>query len=257
MSGEALAGRTILITGASSGVGKHLSLMIAKEGANVIGCARRAEMLEDLVEEIRAEGGKAAAVPCDVTIAGSLENAFASAESRFGTVDGVVVNAGINHAGPFAAASVEEIDAVLSVNLRGALLTAREGGKRMLAAARSGAERPWRVLFVASILGLRPIPGAATYSATKAGVVMLAKALALEWARHGISVNAICPGYMPTDIVEDWFASEGGKRQLEGWPRRQLMPVDRLDGMVRLLLGEGGESISGTAVTIDDGQSLS
>ena len=256
MSGASLSGRTILVTGASSGVGRHLARMLAAEGANLVCCARRAEMLESLVEEIEAGGGSAAAVPCDVADAGSIEDAFDAAEARFGIVDGVVVNAGINHAGPFAAASVEEIDAVLSVNLRGALLTAREGGRRMLAAARAETERPWRILFVGSILGLKPTPGAATYSATKAGVVMLAKALALEWARHGIAVNALCPGYMPTDIVEDWFESEGGKRQLAGWPRRRLMPVEELDGAVRLLLGPDGGSITGTAVTVDDGQSL-
>lgn len=255
-AGLLLYGRTILITGASSGVGRHLAEILAGEGANIVCCARRTAMLDTLVETISETGGSALAVPCDVTDAQSVATAFDLAEARFGIVDSVVVNAGINHAGPFSETSIDEMDTVLSVNLRGAMLTAREGGRRMLAAGKAGIERPWRVIFIASILGLKPTPGAATYAATKAGVIMLAKSLALEWARRGISVNAVCPGYMPTDIVEDWFASEGGKRQIAGWPRRQLMAVEKLDGTMRLLLSEDGSAITGTAMVVDDGQSL-
>ncbi len=253
---KALSGRTILITGASSGVGEHLAEMLANNGANIVCCARRATMLDALVERISAAGGVAISAPCDVADEESVAAAFDSAEGHFGTVDSVVVNAGINHAGPFTEMPVEDMDKVLSVNLRGAMLTAREGGRRMLAAGKAGVEKPWRVIFIASILGLKPTPGAATYAATKAGVIMLAKSLALEWARRDISVNALCPGYMPTDIVEDWFESDPGQRQIAGWPRRRLMAVDKLDGTMRLLLSEDGSAITGTAMVVDDGQSL-
>lgn len=252
---SALVGRTVLITGASSGVGRDLARSLAGAGANVVACARRRAMLDDLVAEIESAGGSAFAQDCDVTDASAITAAFDAGEARYGPIDSVIANAGINHAGPAMKLEVAQIDAILSVNLRGAFLTAQEGARRMIAAD-DAADAPRRILFVASILGLRPQAGAAVYSATKAGVVMLAKSLALELARHRISVNALCPGYMPTDIVDDWFESEGGKRQIAGWPRRRLMPVAELEAAVHYLLSTGAGSVTGTSLTVDDGQSL-
>lgn len=250
-----LAGRTILVTGASSGVGRDLARSLAGAGARVVACARRRAMLDDLVAEIAAAGGSAFAQDCDVTDAAAIAAAFDAGEARYGPIDGVIANAGINHAGPALKLDVAQLDAILSVNLRGAFLTAQEGARRMIAAG-DASDAPRRILFVASILGLRPQAGTAVYSATKAGVVMLAKSLALELARHRISVNALCPGYMPTDIVDDWFESEGGKRQIAGWPRRRLMPVAELEAAVHYLLSAGAGAVTGTSLTVDDGQSL-
>ena len=252
---NALVGRTVLITGASSGVGRDLARSLAGAGANVIACARRRAMLDDLVAEIESAGGSAFAQDCDVTDATAIAAAFDAGEARYGLIDSVIANAGINHAGPAMKLEVAQLDAILSVNLRGAFLTAQEGARRMIAAG-DASDAPRRILFVASILGLRPQAGAAVYSATKAGVVMLAKSLALELARHRISVNPLCPGYMPTDIVDDWFESEGGKRQVAGWPRRRLMPVAELEAAVHYLLSAGAGSVTGTSLTVDDGQSL-
>lgn len=251
-----LEGRNILLTGASSGVGRHLALMLAGQGAHVTCCARRLADLELLVEQIVAAGGRATAQVCDVADAGAISTAFDAAERAAGIVDSIIVNAGINEAGPATRISVEALDRILAVNLRGAFLTAREGARRMIASGAPDPARPRRIVFVASILGKRPQAGAAVYSATKAGVVMLAKSLALEWARHEINVNAILPGYMPTDIVADWFESPAGEAQISGWPRRRLMPVEDLQPAVLFLLSAAARSVSGSELVVDDTQSL-
>ncbi len=251
-----LQGRNVLLTGASSGVGRHLAAMLAAAGARVVCCARRSADLSLLVDEITRHGGTALAQTCDVTDANSITVAFDAGEAAFGPIDSVIVNAGINQAGPAARLPVEALGQIISVNLRGAFLTAREGARRMMAAKEALGDRPRRILFIASILGKKPEAGAAIYSATKAGVIMLSRSLALEWARHEINVNAILPGYMPTDIVADWFASEAGQAQVQSWPRRRMMPVSDLDPAVRFLLSAEARAVSGAELTVDDTQSM-
>jgi len=251
-----LSGRNILLTGASSGVGRHLAKMLAGEGAHVICCARRQPELDSLVAEIKAAGGKATAQVCDVADAASIAAAFDVAEARAGLVDSVICNAGINVAGPAHSISVEDLDRILDINLRGAFLTAQQGAKRMIASGPPSEDRPRRIVFIASILGRKVNPGAAIYSATKAGVLMLTQSLAFEWARHHINVNAVMPGFMPTDIVEDWFTTDAGQAQIARWPRRRLMPVEDLDPAIRFLLSREARSVSGTEIVIDDTQRL-
>ena len=142
----------------------------------------------------------------------------------------------------------------MSINLRGAFLTAQQGAKRMIASGKPTEEKPRRVVFIASILGRKATAGTAIYSATKAAVLMLTQSLALEWARHQINVNAILPGYMPTDIVEEWFASRPGQDQIAGWPRGRLMPVKDLDPGLKFLLSPEARSVSGAEIVIDDTQ---
>lgn len=251
-----LVGRNLLLTGASSGVGRHLGFRLAAEGATVVCCARRASELATLVGEIEAAGGRAIAQTCDVADSVSISDAFELAGKAVGPIDSVIVNAGINHAGPAHSLTVEHLDQILAVNLRGAFLTAQEGARRMIASGPPEPAKPRRVIFVASILGRTPDAGAAIYSATKAGVLMLTRALALEWARHQINVNAILPGYMPTEIVGGWFEGEKGRAQVESWPRRRLMPVAALDPAVLLLLSPEAAAISGAEIVVDDTQSL-
>lgn len=250
-----LADRNVLLTGASAGVGRHFAQLLARAGAHVACCARRKDELDALVSEISASGGKATAIVCDVADDASIRAAFDAAEDAAGLVDSVIVNAGINQAGPAHSIAVAELDRILAINLRGAFLSAREGAARMIAAGPESAT-PRRVIFVASILGRKVQPGAAVYSATKAGVLMLTKSLAREWARHEINVNAILPGYMPTEIVSDWFESEGGRAQIAGWPRRRMMPVADLDPALLFLLSAEARSVSGSEIVIDDTQSL-
>lgn len=252
-----LAGRNIFLTGASSGVGRHIARMMAGEGAQVVCCARRRTELNAVVDEITEAGGTAFAKHCDVSDAASIKAAFDAAEDSVGFVDSVIVNAGINYAGPATQLAVSDLDQIIAVNFRGAFLTACEGAKRMIARGVPSEKQPRRIVFVASILGRRAQKGTAIYGATKAGVLMLAKTLALEWARHDINVNAVCPGYMPTEIVASWFESAAGKSQIAGWPRQRLLPVEDLDPAILFLLSPASRSITGGELTVDDAQSLS
>lgn len=253
---KSLVDRNVLLTGASSGVGRHLALMLAAQGANVICCARRRADLDALVEEVAANGGIAHAQPCDVTDEESVKQAFDAGEQRFGTIDSTIVNAGIAHAMPATRMTVTQFDQIMAVNLRGAFLTAREAGTRLIAAADAIAGRPKRIVFIASTTGRKPERGAVAYGASKAGMIMMARTLALEWARYEISVNAVLPGFMPTEIVSDYLESEAGQRQVAGWPRRRAMPVAALDTTIAFLLAGASTSVTGAELIVDDAQTL-
>lgn len=246
-----LAGRTALITGASSGVGRALALAYVDAGARVVVAARREAALTKLVAEVEARGGQALAVPMDVTREDSVAAAYDAAERAFGAIDTVVANAGVNVEGASTELSMDAFDGLMNVNLRGAFLTAREGGRRIIAQRPA---QPGRVLFVASIAGLKSIPGLTVYCASKAAVVMLAKGLAREWARHEINVNALCPGFMRTEINADWFDSEPGGRQIAGFPRRRLMTLDDLTGAAVYLCSTAARATTGAALAVDDAQ---
>lgn len=249
-----LAGRNVLITGASSGVGRHLARLLAREGAQVTCCARRLPDLETLVGEIEAEGGCALAQRCDVADEASVKAAFDAAEARFGLVDSTIVNAGVTNAMPAVKMPIESFDQVMAINLRGAFLTAREAGARLIAS--TDAVAPRRVIFIASTAGRKPERGAAAYGASKAGMIMMAKTMALEWARHQINVNAVLPGFMPTDIISGYLESEAGQKQIAGWPRKRTMPVEDLDAAILFLLSAGARSVSGIDLVVDDTQTL-
>lgn len=251
-----LTGRNILLTGASSGVGRHLAAMLAAKGANVICCARRVSQLESLVEEIAAKGGSAFAQACDVADEASVIAAFDAAEERLGLVDSTIVNAGLSHALPATRLTAEMFDQVMAVNLRGAFLTAREAGSRLIAAGDKAAGLAKRIVFIASTTAIRPEKGAAAYGASKAGMMMMGKTLALEWARHEINVNTILPGFMPTEIISDYLESDAGKKQIAGWPRRRTMPVGDLDPAILFFLSSEARSVSGAQLVVDDAQTL-
>ena len=245
-----LSGRTALVTGASSGLGARFGRLLAGSGANVALGARRADRLQSLANDI---GEQACAVQMDVMGEADIISGFDAAEQAFGsTVDTVVANAGIDGAGMATAMPEDEIERSLAVNLKGAILTAREGAKRMIANKVQGG----RIVMIASITAFEPSPGLVAYSASKAGVVQAARSMAREWARTGISVNTISPGYIRTDINADWFETEPGKKQIARFPRKRLMGEEGLDAALLLLCSDAGEFITGTDFVLDDGQTL-
>ena len=250
-----LAGRTAFITGASSGLGRRFAKVLAEAGAAVAVGARRVERLAALTAEIESFGGTAAAFPLDVADVQAIGPALRAAQERLGPLSILVNNAGVGGDGMAMDMTPEVFDATFAVNVRGVYFGAREGAGLMMANGEAAAGRA-RVINIASIAASTALPGLSVYCASKAAVAMMTKSLAREWARSGINVNAICPGYIETEINSAWFAAEGGQKQIRGFPRRRLMDEDVLDGALLMLAGDGGKSVTGSLITIDDGQTL-
>lgn len=247
-----LTGKVALVTGASSGLGVHFARTLAAAGASVAIAARRADRLASLQAELQATGAKAIAVELDVQSAESITAAFAAAEKALGPIDIVVNNAGISIVKPALEMPVEDWDAVVNTNLRGAWLVAQTAGKRWLTARRPGV-----VVNIASILGLRTIGQVAPYNASKAGLIHLTRALAMEWARHDIRVNAICPGYIETEMNSDFWKTPAGQRLIDRIPQRRIGKPEHLDGALLLLASEAGSFMTGSVLTVDGGHTVS
>jgi NAD(P)-dependent dehydrogenase (short-subunit alcohol dehydrogenase family) len=248
-----LQGLTALVTGASSGLGLHFGELLARRGANVVLGARRIDRLQESAAAIKARGGAAVATALDVTNEESVASAFNAAESAFGPVHILINNAGINHTGLATDIAIEDFDAMFAVNVRGAFSCAREMARR---AFKHDMAARGRIVNIASIGAQRVLPGLAGYCASKAALVMLTRALAREWARTGLCVNAICPGYIETDINADWLKSEGGARMVQGFARRRVMRATDLDESLLFLASPASSHITGSIFTLDDGQTL-
>lgn len=250
-----LDGKVALVTGASGGLGAHFARLLAREGAAVAVAARRMDRVEALAGELAAEGHRAMAVKLDVADAAAIGPAMDEVETALGPLAILVNNAGVGGEGLALEVSVEDWDNTFAVNVRGTFLAAREAARRMMA---SGvAERgEARIVNIASIASHTVLPGLAAYCSSKAAVAMLTKGLAREWARRGIAVNALAPGYIETDINAEWWPTEGGQKQLKGFPRRRLMAASDLDAVFLVLAGPAASAMTGSLVTVDDGQSL-
>jgi NAD(P)-dependent dehydrogenase (short-subunit alcohol dehydrogenase family) len=247
-----LTGKVALVTGASSGLGVHFARTLAAAGASVAIAARRADRLASLQAELREAGRKAVAVELDVQSGDSITAAFAAAEKALGPIDIVVNNAGISIVRPALEMPVEDWDAVVNTNLRGAWLVAQTAGKRWLMA-----KRPGVIVNIASILGLRTIGQVAPYNASKAGLIHLTRALAMEWARHDIRVNAICPGYIETEMNGDFWRTPAGQRLIDRIPQRRIGKPEHLDGALLLLASDAGTFMTGSVLTVDGGHTVS
>ncbi len=251
---QSASGRTVLITGASSGLGAHFAGLLVEEGYRVVLAARRVERLCQIMRAWGGDVGACMAVEMDVTNEASIIAGFDKAEARFGPVDVVIANAGVSVAGSATDLKADDFDQIMSVNVRGVFLSAREGARRMLAADRPAGHK--RIILVSSIGGLKALPGLTVYSASKAAVVMLGQGLAREWIDSGINVNVVCPGFIRTELNEQWFESVRGKRQVESFARRRLMRATHLDQMISFLAGPDSDGVTGSVFKLDDGQTL-
>jgi NAD(P)-dependent dehydrogenase (short-subunit alcohol dehydrogenase family) len=242
-----LSGKVALITGASSGLGAHFAKCLGKAGASVVLAARRADRLQALQAELARHDVKATAVDLDVQSSSSI----AAALEACGPLDILVNNAGISIVKPALQMPEKDWDAVVDTNLRGAWLTAQGAAQRWVAEDRAGS-----IVNIASILGLRTIGQVAPYNASKAGLIHLTRALAMEWARHRIRVNAICPGYIETEMNSAFWKTPGGKKLIERIPQRRIGQPEHLDGALLLLASEAGTFMTGSVLTVDGGHTV-
>ena len=247
-----LAGRTALVTGASSGLGRHFAGVLAKAGARVALAARRTDALAETRAAIEATSGSAIVVAMDVTDPASVSSAVGEAWDALGRVDILVNNAGVTATRPFLDMSEEEWDRVIDTNLTSCARVARSVAQRMRDDGKGGA-----IVNIASILGLRVAGQVSSYIAAKGGLVHLTKAMALELARYNIRVNALCPGYVETELNADFFASDAGKALVKRIPQRRLGRLADLDGPLLLLASEAGAYMTGSVLAVDGGHLVS
>ena len=244
-----LDGEVALVTGASSGLGRAFAGMLAAAGANVVLGARRRERCAEAAAEI---GTAAMAVAIDVTDPASIEAALNEAEVAFGTVTVLVNNAGIVVDRPIVETAPEDWTRVIETNLTGCWLMTQAVAKRLIAAERKG-----RIVNISSMLGETVTGQVHGYSASKAGINQLTRTTAMELARHGISVNAIAPGYIETDLNRKFLAGSGGERISKRVPQRRFGDPTDLEGPLLLLASPAGGYMTGEIVTVDGGLGLS
>jgi NAD(P)-dependent dehydrogenase (short-subunit alcohol dehydrogenase family) len=246
-----LRGRTALVTGASSGLGHHFAGVLARAGANVAIAARRVDRLEALAAELEKGGVKAAAVPLDVTDPVSVKAAFDAAEAKLGPVSIVINNAGITDPAFIVRMTEKQWRSVLDVNLDGVFRVGQEAARRMVAAGKGGS-----IVNISSIVGLGAIKTLGAYAASKAGVLALTRAMALELARDKVRVNALAPGYIATELNDSFWETDGGKKMIAHIPFRRLGQLTELDGPLLLLASDAGSFMTGSVLTVDGGHLL-
>ena len=254
-----LSGRVAFVTGASGGLGAQFARTLAAAGAAVVLASRRVEKLKELRAQIEAAGGDAHVVELDVTDHDSIKSAVAHAETQVGSIDILINNSGVSTTQRLQEVSPQDYDFIFDTNVKGAFFVAQEVGKRMLARAVGAAPGTYtggRIVNLASMAGLRVLPQIGVYCMSKAAVVQMTKAMALEWGRYGINVNAICPGYIDTEINHHHWATEQGRKLVQMMPRKRIGNVADLDAVLVMLCANQSHFINGAVIAADDGFAL-
>ena len=251
-----LSGRVALITGASGGLGEQFAKTLAKAGAAVVLASRRTDRLMALRAHIEAEGGDAHVVAMDVTDQASIKAAVAHAETEVGAIDILVNNSGVSTTQRLQDVSEEDYDYIFNTNTKGAFFVAQEVGKRMLARAKGAAPGTYvggRIVNIASMAGLKVRPQIGVYCMSKAAVVQMTKAMAVEWGKYGINVNAICPGYIDTEINHHHWQTEQGQKLISMLPRKRVGSPQDLDALLVMLASDQSHFVNGAVIAADDG----
>ncbi len=251
-----LSGRVAFITGASSGLGAQFARTLSAAGAAVVLASRRVEKLKELRAQIDGEGGDAHVIELDVTDHASIKSAVAHAETEVGSIDILVNNSGVSTTQRLQDVGVSDFDYVFDANVKGAFFVAQEVGKRMLARSQGSAPGSFtggRIVIVASAAGLRVLPKIGVYAMSKAALIQMTKAMALEWGKYGINVNAICPGYIDTDINHHHWQTEQGQKLVQMLPRKRVGQPQDLDALIVMLCSDQSHFINGAVISADDG----
>jgi NAD(P)-dependent dehydrogenase (short-subunit alcohol dehydrogenase family) len=251
-----LSGRVALVTGASSGLGTQFAKTLAKAGAAVVLASRRIDKLKALRAHIEAEGGSAHVVALDVTDTVSIKSAVAHAETEVGPIDILINNSGVSTTQRISDVTEEDYDFIFNTNTRGSFFVAQEVGKRMLARAKGAAPGTYtggRIVNIASMAGLKVLPQIGVYCMSKAAVVHMTKAMAVEWGKYGINVNAICPGYIDTEINHHHWQTEQGQKLVQMLPRKRVGKPEDLDALLVMLCARESHFINGAVIAADDG----
>ena len=251
-----LSSRVAFVTGASSGLGAQFARTLARAGAGVVLASRRIEKLKELRARIEGEGGDAHVVELDVTDHDSIKSAVAHAETEMGSIDILVNNSGVSTTQRIQDVTPEDYDFIFNTNVKGAFFVAQEVGKRMLARSRGAAPGSFtggRIINIASMAGLKVLPQIGAYCMSKAAVVQMTRAMALEWGKFGINTNAICPGYIDTEINHHHWQTEQGQKLVNMLPRKRVGSPEDLDALLVMLASDQSHFINGAVIAADDG----
>ncbi len=251
-----LSGRVAFITGASSGLGAQFARTLASAGAAVVLASRRVDKLKELRAIIDGEGGDAHVVEMDVTDHDSIKSAVAHAETEVGSIDILVNNSGVSTTQRLQDVSSDDFDFMFDTNVKGAFFVAQEVGKRMLARAKGTAPGSYtggRIVNIASMAGLRPLPQIGVYCMSKAAVIAMTKSMAMEWGKYGINVNALCPGYIDTEINHHHWQTDAGQKLVQMLPRKRVGSPKDLDALLVTLCSDQSHFINGAVIAADDG----
>jgi NAD(P)-dependent dehydrogenase (short-subunit alcohol dehydrogenase family) len=255
-----LQGKVALVTGASSGLGVQFAKSLSLAGATVILAARREDRLEAIKNEISSQGGKAFVLTLDVTDIPSIDHAIQIAEEIAGPIDILVNNSGVSTTQRIIDVTPNDYDYVFNTNTKGAFFVAQAVGKRMVerskVAQKAGQELPLRIINIASVAGLKALGQISIYCMSKAAVVHMTRAMAIEWGRYGINVNAICPGYIETEINSAYWETDGGKKLIQMLPRKRVGNTKDLEGLLLLLASSQSGFVNGSIIAADDGLAI-
>lgn len=245
-----LDGKIALVTGASSGLGRQFALTLARAGAKVAIAARRTDRLQELASEIAAFDGRAMPIGMDVTDTAAIAAGVEAAETELGPISILVNNSGVSVQKPAADITEADYDFIVDTNMKGAFFVAQAVAKCMIKHGQGG-----RIVNIASVAALRVIGQLAVYCMSKAAVAQMTRAMAMEWGRYDINVNAICPGYIETEMNADYWKTDAGQRFMQRFPRRRIGTPADLDGALMLLVADESRLINGALLPVDDGLS--
>ena len=246
-----LEGRVALVTGAGSGIGLHVANTLAAAGAKVACVARRAERVEAAAGEIVEAGGQAYGCRMDVADRDSIRAGLDKIEDRLGRVDILVNNAGLSNPSVFQEMSNEQWTSLLDVNLSGPFFVAQAVARRLIMA-----EKPGSIINIASILGHLAYPAFLNYGTTKGALLHMTRYMALDLLPHGIRVNAVAPGYFPSEMTNPFYDSDAGKKEIANLPAKRLGRLAELDGPLLLLASDASSYMNGSVITVDYGHSV-